>query len=96
MGKATRLSDAVARVGPAEFVIVAPGTDGSGAEVLADRLLDAGMSDELQLRAGVFSARGAKKDPVTPLDLLNRVTEALRRAQSSGDGPPVYVQEMMN
>jgi diguanylate cyclase (GGDEF)-like protein len=96
LGKVTRLSDAVARVGPAEFVVVAPGTDQTGASVLADRLLESVISEQLSLRAGVFSARGAKKDPVTPLDLLNRVTEALRRAQSSPDGPPVYVQEQMN
>jgi len=96
LGKTTRLSDAVARVGPAEFVIVAPGTDGSGAGILADRLLAAATSAELPLRAGVFSSRRGKKEPVTPLDLLNRVTEALRRAQSSPDGPPVYVQDTMN
>jgi len=96
LGQVTRLSDAVARVGPAEFVVVAPGTDTTGAGVLADRLLAAGANGELQLRAGVFSSRRAKKEPITPLDLLNRVTEALRRAQSSADGPPVYVQEQMN
>jgi diguanylate cyclase (GGDEF)-like protein len=96
LGKVTRLSDAVARVGPAEFVIVAPGTDGSGAQVLADRLLSAGNSEEVQLRAGVYSSGRSKTETITPLDLLNRVTEALRRAQSSPDGPPVFVQESLN
>ena len=96
LGGVTRLSDALARVGPAEFVVVAPGTDGPGAEVLADRLLSAATSAELPLRAGVFSSRRTKKEPITPLDLLNRVTEALRRAQSSSDGPPVFIQGGMN
>jgi PleD family two-component response regulator len=96
LGKVTRLSDAVARVGPSEFVVVAPGTDSTGAGVLADRLVAAGASGDLQLRAGVFSSRRGRDEPITPLDLLNRVTEALRRAQSSPDGPPIFVQEKMN
>jgi diguanylate cyclase (GGDEF)-like protein len=96
LGKTTRLSDAVARVGPAEFIIVAPGTDSSGAEVLADRLLALAKTEELPLRAGIFSARRAKREPIAPLDLLNRATEALRRAQSAEDGPPIFSQESMN
>ncbi len=96
LGRTTRLSDAVARVGPAEFVVVAPGTDGPGAEILANRLLAAAGAEQLPLRAGVFSARRVKQEPIAPLDLLNRATEALRRAQSTPDGPPVLSASRMN
>src|SRR5690606_1367618 len=44
----TRLSDTIGRLGPGEFVIVAPGTDERGALRLADRILEAA---EAQARA---------------------------------------------
>lgn len=96
LGGTTRLSDAIARVGPAEFVIVAPGTDVKGARTLVDRLLASAGADRLPLRAGVLSARRGKQEPIAPLDLLNRATEALRKAQNAEDGPFVFVQEQMN
>lgn len=96
LGKTTRLSDAVARVGPAEFVVVAPGTDNHGAEILASRLLDSANADELVLRAGVFAARREKQEPIAPLDLLNRATEALRKAQTSIEGPPIFTEKDLN
>ncbi len=96
LGRTIRLSDAVARVGPAEFVVIAPGTDGVGAEALADRVLAAAGTDEIALRAGVFSARRGKREPIAPLDLLNRATEALRRAQSAGEGPLVFSHQQLN
>ena len=80
-------------MGPAEFVIVAPGTDRKGAETLVNRLLESAGQDQLPLRAGVFSARRGKQEPVAPLDLLNRATEALRKAQTQEDGPFVFVQD---
>jgi len=93
LGGTTRLSDAIARVGPAEFVIVAPGTDDKGAQVLVNRLLASAGDEDLPLRAGVFSARRGRQEPVAPLDLLNRATEALRKAQTTDDGPFVFVQD---
>ncbi|MDA1102236.1 MAG: response regulator [Gemmatimonadetes bacterium] len=91
----TRLSDTIGRLGPGEFVVVAPGTGKDGAVRLADRVLEAieadaraqspGVSTEalLQVCAG-FSAVGGT-DGATPEDLLLRATMALRQAQS-GDG----------
>jgi diguanylate cyclase (GGDEF)-like protein len=96
LGSTTRVSDTVARVGPSEFVIVAPGTDSSGAKTLVGRLLELAGTEEVPLRAGIFSSRRSKREPVTSLDLLNRATEALRRAQSSQEGPFVFSETTMN
>lgn len=79
--QSARLSDSIARVGESEFVVVAPGTDSEGATTLAERLLEATGGVETDLRAGVYSVQQPKGEPVPSLDLLSRVTEALRRAQ---------------
>jgi PleD family two-component response regulator len=89
----TRVSDTVGRLGPGEFIIVAPGTDERGALRLADRVLQAAEeyarsqgvealdSDELsRLRAGLCAVPGG--EPMTPEDLLLKATMALRRAQA--------------
>jgi len=90
---ATRLSDTIGKLGPGEFVVVAPGTDQSGAVRLADRVMEAAeqvaseygvepLSEEdmRRLRAGFCAVRG--EEPATPEDLLLKATMALRRAQA--------------
>jgi two-component system, cell cycle response regulator len=87
----TRVSDTIGRLGPGEFVVVAPGTDREGAVRLADRVFEAiegaassGALDPEQsklIRAGFFSTHG-DEDPTTPDELLLRATSALRRAQA--------------
>ena len=96
LGKSVRISDAAARVGPAEFVVLAPGTDTGGAQVLANRLVTLGGTQHVPLRAGVFSSQKGKEEPVAPLDLLNRATEALRKAQTSDESHPVFIQQQPN
>lgn len=89
----TRVSDTVGRLGPGEFVIVAPGTDEEGALRLADRVLEAAeqharaqeldpvdVEEMRHLRAGFCAVRGS--DPASPEDLLLKATMALRRAQA--------------
>jgi diguanylate cyclase (GGDEF)-like protein len=86
----TRLSDTIGRLGPGEFIVVAPGTDPEGAVRLADRVFEAvegaassGTLDPEQskrIRAGFVSTRG--DGFTTPNDLLFRATSALRRAQA--------------
>jgi len=90
---ATRISDTIGRLGPGEFVIIAPGTDDGGARRLADRIMEAtdqiarergvdpAQLEELRkLRAGVCAMRAS--EPITPEDLLLNATMALRRAQA--------------
>jgi len=88
----TRLSDTIGRLGPGEFVVVAPGTDQEGALRLADRVLDAieaeakrqgsgaGVDALTQIRAGFCAVDS--EDSTSPEDLLLRATMALRRAQA--------------
>ncbi len=86
----TRVSDTVGRLGPGEFVVVAPGTDQQGAVRLADRVFEAveatakgiEVDPDLlrQLRAGFCAIHG--DEPTTPEDLLLRATMALRKAQA--------------
>ena len=72
--EATRLSDTIGRLGPGEFVVIAPGTDQEGAIRLADRVLEAldsdpereayGVSTEslAQVRAGFCALQGERSD----------------------------------
>lgn len=88
----TRISDTLGRLGPGEFVVVAPGTDQDGAVRLADRVLEALRADSSrhgfgitaealgQLRAGFYSIDA--EDETSAEDILLRATMALRRAQA--------------
>jgi diguanylate cyclase (GGDEF)-like protein len=85
----TRLSDTIGRLGPGEFVVVAPGTDKDGAVRLADRVLEAldasgspvdRHRETERILAGFCTIAGAQG--TTPEDLLHRATLALRKAQA--------------
>jgi diguanylate cyclase (GGDEF)-like protein len=87
----TRLSDTLGRLGPGEFIVVAPGTDKDGAVRLADRVLEAVDARQAgstpaavqlreSVRAGFCAVHG--EEPMSPEDLLLRATVALRRAQA--------------
>lgn len=94
-----RGSDTLGRFGPGEFAILAPATDREGATRLAERILDMtrrvhgqgdaepSVSDDLKVRAGLYSAPG--KLAVDAADLLAKATTALRRAQVDSDGLPL-------
>lgn len=86
----TRLSDTIGRLGPDEFIVVAPGTGQDGAVRLADRVIEAleaspsapdlDPKHAAQLRAG-FCTLGSDQ-LTTPEDLLMKATLALRKAQA--------------
>lgn len=98
---ATRLSDTVGRLGQADFVILAPGTDASGASRLAERVLEAVESagvagtDEapVQLRAGIYAVPNLGGESIIPMDLLSRATLALRKAQSDRSGGKIQAYD---
>jgi len=81
-----RRSDAIGRVGPAEFAVVAPGTDGVGAVLLAERVARAvhaaRVTDGAGLRAGYDAVANARYTPIEPKNLLGRATSALRAAKA--------------
>jgi PleD family two-component response regulator len=92
-----RRSDAVGRVGPGEFAVIAPGTDRVGAVLFAERLARA-VADATppqsggrpSLRAGYDAVANARYTPVEPQKMLSRATTALRAAK--GLGGPNWIQ----
>jgi PleD family two-component response regulator len=91
-----RRSDAIGRVGPGEFAVIAPGTDRAGAVLLAERLARAVSSASGDgagapgLRAGYDAVGNARYTPIEPKNLLARATTALRAAK--GQGAPNWIQ----
>jgi diguanylate cyclase (GGDEF)-like protein len=89
---ATRSSDAVARIGTSDFVIVAPGTDRSGAVRLAERVVELLEKTEkqneairdLNLRAGYFADSGDREDRIVPEEIFRRATRALDEEPGAG------------
>jgi len=97
----SRRSDAIGRVGPGEFAVIAPGTDRAGAVKLAERLARAvttaagargpnGGARAPGLRAGYDAVGNARYTPIEPKNLLARATTALRAAK--GQGGPNWIQ----
>jgi len=80
-----RRSDAIGRIGPSEFAVVAPGTDGAGAVMLAQRVAKAvraaSGAEPPALRAGYDAVGNTRYTPVEPKNLLARATSALRIAK---------------
>ena len=91
MRATARETDAIARVGGDEFVIVLPDTGWQGAMTFAERLrrnvddhrFDDELADlEITISIGVALAQGA--DPVTADDLLEEADRSLYKAKSGG------------
>ncbi len=88
----TRASDSTGILGTNDFVVLAPGTDEEGAEILATRLLEA-LNDravlkerrksDLQFSAGYFAALDVTGGSLRAKDLIGQTMEALRAAQAS-------------
>jgi len=77
----TRESDVLARIGPREFVVVAPDTSPQGAHVLAERLrstLAPGEGDDAvrRLRAGIYAVADLRASKLDPLELVLRASMA--------------------
>ena len=93
-----RRSDAIGRVGPGEFAVIAPGTDRTGAVLLAERLARGVTAAARQdggtpapgLRAGYDAVGNARYTPIEPKNLLSRATTALRAAK--GQGGPNWIE----
>src|SRR5438128_2700 len=88
-----RRSDAIGRVGPGEFAVIAPGTDRPGAVLLAERLargVKTLTGATPGLRAGYDAVGNARYTPIEPKNLLSRATTALRAAK--GQGGPNWIQ----
>ena len=87
-----RLSDIVGRVGPLEYVVLAPATTASGAAQLARRLAVAyrvalvhALPEDAQVRtqAGYCSLSNLAYAPLEAADILSRATTALRSGRAA-------------
>ncbi len=86
-----RSSDAVGRLGRAEFAIIAPSTDSEGAVRLVQRLkeqveatpvrLDGGESRQVRFKAGYSAVANFAQSSVDAVELLLRAASALRQAR---------------
>ncbi len=88
--RASRVSDAVGRIGSGEYAILAPSTGAAGATRLASRLgaaLEAasGAGIQFRVRAGYCAVPDFARSPVDVLELLLRATTALHDLQREGD-----------
>lgn len=70
-----RSSDAIGRVGEAEFAVFAPATDEAGASRMAERLLEGQPTGVL---AGFHAVLDFRASNLQPQDMLRRASEALR------------------
>jgi len=84
---AGRLSDAIGRLGPTEFAVVAIDTDAAGSVKLAERLAQVVASTPVpetapsfELRAGYYSVPDFHASPVDAQLTILRATAALRLA----------------
>ncbi len=90
-----RVSDAIGRLGPTEFAVVAQGTDAEAAVKLVRRLADVLESSaresgngmpRFKVRAGYDAVSNYHDAPIEPADMLVRATIAMRMSQNDPSG----------
>jgi diguanylate cyclase (GGDEF)-like protein len=87
-----RVSDAIGRLGPTEFAVIAQGTDRDGAVRLAERLqktLETAATEtgaRFRMAAGYDAVDNYHEAPIEPSDMLVRATMAMRLSRSDAGG----------
>jgi diguanylate cyclase (GGDEF)-like protein len=96
--KVGRVSDAIGRLGPTEFAVIAPATDDGGVRQLVERLRRAveaeakavsGGASPMELRAGYSVVSNFREADLGATELLLRATTALRQLDSADQGTVV-------
>ena len=89
--QSARLSDAVGRIGPNEYAIIAPGAAEAGAERIVARLRDSfatiptdvqNRDQRLRLATSVAAVTNLAESAVDAMELLYRATSSLRQART--------------
>jgi len=78
--RAGRVSDAIGRLGPSEFAVIAPATDAAGLEKLVNRLAE--RIGPGKIRAGYDAVTNLHAAGLDPVDLLIHATSALRASKA--------------
>ena len=87
-----RVSDAIGRLGPMEFAVIAQGADSTGAVRMAERfteaLKEAAKDVPLRMRmaAGFDAVPNYHESPIDPADMLARATMAMRLSRADAGG----------
>jgi diguanylate cyclase (GGDEF)-like protein len=98
IGRTGRGSDAIGRLGQAEFAIIAPATEAAGAERFAQRvqeLVEAlpfhtdGDSASVRVRAGYYAVPDFAESSVDVVEMLVRAADALRQTTAGATGPSI-------
>jgi PleD family two-component response regulator len=101
---AGRVSDAIGRLGPTEFAVIAPATGPEGAMRLVNRLSGAveatripvrGGERALRVKAGYCAVPDFAESSVDAVELLLRATTALRDLRRGGDDERVRAFEQV-
>jgi PleD family two-component response regulator len=99
-----RMSDAIGRLGPTEFAVIAPATGADGAVRLVNRLGGAVEATRIPVRGGERSVRvkagycavpDFAESPVDAVELLLRATTALRDLRSGGEADRIRAFEQV-
>ena len=99
-----RVSDAIGRLGPTEFAVIAPATGADGAVRLVNRLGGAVEATRIPVRGGERSVRvkagycavpDFAESPVDAVELLLRATTALRDLKSGGEADRIRAFEQV-
>jgi diguanylate cyclase (GGDEF)-like protein len=97
MRESGRASDAIGRLGPSEFAVIAPATLPDGAVRLVERIggtLEAapvpldGQERRLKVKAGYCAVPDFSESTVDAVEMLLRATSALRNLRAEGNGSP--------
>lgn len=89
-----RMSDAIGRLGPSEFAIVAPATSPDGARRMVDRLQQAierqpvALPNErrsLRVRTGYYAVADLSASALDPVELMVRAAAALRQSRAESE-----------
>ena len=100
-----RVSDAIGRLGPSEFGVIAPATNRDGALRLVNRLRGAveatkipmrGAEMTLRVQAGYCAVPDFAESAVDATELLLRATTALRDLRRGGDDEPIRAFEQVS
>jgi len=88
---AARRSDILGRLGPAEFAVLAPGTNASGARRLAERLAEVvqNTAPGCTARCGYDAVENVGSAPIEPVQLLVRAAAAVRVGREEPAAPGV-------
>ena len=99
-----RASDAIGRLGAAEFAVIAPATEAQGAVRMVERLGDVlerlpisngAGNHALRVRAGYCAVPDFAASPVDAVEMLLRATSALRHLRAEGNSDRVRAFEQL-